>query len=112
MRASQVDTPHLSYPLQLASDGKSFSVEEQDEPAEIAGCVELILRTPQGTRDDLPEFGIPDLTFRQVSARGLPVADVEQLVEEWEPRVDVLLEDAPDELDASVRNVTVTQRGA
>lgn len=112
MRASQVDTPHFSFPFQFASDGKSVSVEEQDTPREIAACVELILRTPQGTRPELPEFGIPDLAFRQIPATGLDTSDVERLVETWEPRVDVLLSDAPDEADAAIRNVTVTQRGA
>lgn len=110
MRASQVETPCSSYPIAIASDGKSFSVEEQGSAQEIRDQVEVVLRTPQGSRPEMPEFGIPDLTFRQVAAGGLDVSDVEQLVEQWVD-IDVLLEDAPDELDAAIRNVTVTQRG-
>ena len=111
MRASQVDTPHFHFPFSLASDGKSVSVEEQDTPEEIRGCVELILRTPQGHRSELPAFGIADLTFRQVTAEGLDVSDVVEAVETWEPRADALLSDAPELLDETTRNVAVTTRG-
>lgn len=111
MRAAQVDTPHFSLPFRLASDGRSVSVEEQDSVEEIRDCVELVLRFPVGSRAELPEFGTPDLTFRQADADGIDVADVEAAVETWEPRVDVLIEDAPDLLDETARNVAVRMRG-
>lgn len=109
MRASQVDVPHLAFPMVLASDGKSFGVEEQDTSQEIVDCVEVILHTPQGRHPSLPDFGRPDLTFRQIGPDGLPLADVERMVETYEPRVDTLLTDAPDEFDQAVRNVAVEQ---
>lgn len=111
MRGAQVDTPHLSLPFQLASDGRSVSVEEQDSIEEIRDCVELTLRYPTGHRPELPEFGTPDLTFRQAAADGLDLADVEAVVATWEPRVEVLIEDAPELADETVRNVTVRMRG-
>lgn len=112
MRASQVDIPHLSYPFGLAGDGRSVSVEEQDTVEEIRGCVELICRTPVGHRAELPEFGVPDLTFRQATADGIEAADLETAVETWEPRVDVLVDQAPDLLDETARTVSVQMRGS
>lgn len=112
MRAQQVDIPHFTYPFGLASDGRSASVEEQDTVEEIRGCVELICRTPVGHRAELPEFGVPDLTFRQADADGVDVGDLEVAVETWEPRVDVLVDQAPALLDETARTVSVHMRGA
>lgn len=112
MRASQVEVPHLAFPLALA--GKSFAVEEQDTPREIGDCVELICRTPRGRHPspDMRDFGLADLTFRQVDGQGLPLADEERMLATYEPRVDTLLTDDPDEFDQAVRTVTVDPQGA
>lgn len=111
MRASQIDIPHFEFPFQLAGDGRSASVEEQDTVEEIRDCVELICRTPVGHRVELPEFGVPDLTFRQIEADGIDAADLEAAIETWEPRVDVLVDQAPDLLDETARTVSVQMRG-
>jgi phage baseplate assembly protein W len=76
-------TPHFGFPFRL--DGSSFAASEQDSADEIDDCVEAVLRTPEGSRIDVPAFGRPDGTFSQLgvapSAEPYLVA-----VEEWEPR--------------------------
>jgi hypothetical protein len=77
-------TPHFGLPFRLA--GTSFAVTEQDTPEEIGDCVESVLRTPEGSRIDVPAFGHPDDTFTQLGpASGSPESYL-AAVEEWEPR--------------------------
>jgi phage baseplate assembly protein W len=77
-------TPHLALPFRLA--GTSFAVTEQDSPEEIGDCVESILRTPEGSRIDVPAFGRPDDTFTQLGSAGPSAEPYVSAVEEWEPR--------------------------
>jgi hypothetical protein len=57
-----VEIPQFSMPLRVV--GGRFAVVEQDSPDEIRDQVEALIRTPQGSRLDLPDFGISDPTFR------------------------------------------------
>jgi phage baseplate assembly protein W len=77
-------TPHFSLPFRLS--GTSFAVSEQDSAEEIADCVEAILRTPEGSRIDVPGFGRPDGTFAQLGATAPSSEPYLAAVEEWEPR--------------------------
>jgi phage baseplate assembly protein W len=99
--------PHLALPLRL--DGSSFAEVEQDTTDDIAACVEAIVLTRPGDRDEIPDFGTTDAAFGQVDAEGRPV-DAELLVdqiEEWEPRVRVLVDQAPERFDETARRVSV-----
>lgn len=95
------DVPHFRMPFGF-KDGK-FAEVEQDSIEDVAGCVEVALRTPRGWRDDNPEFGTPDPTFTSPP-------DIERLriaVSESEPRAEVTVEDDMDAFDLGLTRVTM-----
>lgn len=98
--------PHLKIPLELA--GNSFATVEQDSPEDIAQCVKIILRTPFGSRDDVPTMGLTEQRYR---AGGPNLAEIERQILEHEPRVDVLVELAPLLLDEALAEVGVRMGG-
>lgn len=109
---SHIDIPHLSLPFRFeahAADGHVV-VSEQDSIDDIANCVELIVKTPLGWRDEAPDFGIPDLTF---SVLPIGPQTIEQLLEEQEPRIIILVREQPDALDQlmTILNVELHARG-
>lgn len=83
---------------------QSSAVVEQNSFQEIANCVETIIRTPLGFRDDTPDFGFPDLTMLEQ-----PVInkDIVELVQSQEPRSSVLMSENPDMLDVLIDRITV-----
>lgn len=93
-----VAVPHLAIPFGLDTAGAALVVE-QDTVDEVAQCVRVLLGTTQGTRQVVPDYGIPDPTFT-----GIQTDVVEQAVADWEPRavVSVVIADPPD------RNLAVT----
>lgn len=96
------DVPHLALPLRM--DRHGFAQVEQDTVDDVVQCVGVIVRTPVGAREVLPEFGIPDMTFDAAT-----IADLEDAVGLWEPRAVV---DADEELSVEVRRVMLTVTGA
>lgn len=96
------DTPHFALPFRFVN-GHAAEVE-QDTVEDIAACVEAVLRTRPGERDELPEFGTPDLTFTQ---RPVDTDALLDAVEEWEPRARLLVEERPDLFDETVARVRV-----
>ena len=102
------DVPHFALPFRFRQ-GRAVEVE-QDSIDDVAACVEAVLRTRPGQRDEHPDFGTPDLTFSQrpVSSESLAAA-----VERWEPRVHLLAEEDPDLVHEAVQRVrlTLTQEG-
>lgn len=95
--------PHFAFPFRL--HGHAFAVTEQDSPAEIADCVEAVLRTPQGTRMDAPAYGRPDETFSQIGAN-TSAEPYLVAVEEWEPRSTVLGEA---EVEGAVERIVIKE---
>lgn len=92
---------HLQLPLSLAPDG-SFSTVSQDSVEDVAQCVEVLLRTEQGSRIEEPDYGILHHEFDTTSG----VEDVTDAITEWEPRASATLgiEQGDDEL---VRRILV-----
>ena len=87
------DLPHFSQPFRFQRDAlgaMSAAVTEQDTPDEIADCVEVTIRTAQGDRATLPEFGRPD-TLEFALDRELAQAQLEQALNDAEPRADELV---------------------
>lgn len=78
------DIPHLALPLRL--DGGSFAVVEQDTLADIIQCARVVLTTPEGFREELPEFGLRDPVF---GLGGVDHGLVDAALAEWEPRADM-----------------------
>ena len=89
-----VENPHFSLPFRfdaLRGGGAEIPVTEEDSYAEIGDGVELVLRTEQGQRRTLPEFGRPQsLAF--MADRTLAQAIVQQTVDDADPRVRALVQ--------------------
>lgn len=94
--------PHFAYPLRYVNG--SAVVNEQDSLDDIADCVYAICTTHPGDRVELPDFGITDPAFQQVP---IDAAALQQQIEEWEPRAQILIDAAPDKYDLSVVNAQV-----
>lgn len=77
-------TPHFAFPFRAS--GSSFAQTNQDSPEEISDCVEAVLRTPEGSRIDVPAYGRPDATFEQLGPAAPTIEPYLTAVEEWEPR--------------------------
>lgn len=94
------DIPHFALPFRF-ENGRAV-VNEQDSVEDVAACVEAVLRTRPGERDDLPTFGVPDPTFSQAP---LSTDALVRQVQAWEPRAEILATDHPDALDAAIQRV-------
>jgi phage baseplate assembly protein W len=105
---NDIDTPQISYPFEILSDGSVREVE-QDELDEIAMSVEIILRYPLNFREELPEFGMPDLTFAESTEQ---LSDIIQAhVARWEDRVRILVEEDPGHWNEMVRSFKLRMEG-
>jgi phage baseplate assembly protein W len=96
------EVPHFAFPFRL--ENGSVAVQEQDTTDEVAQCVQVLLATPLGERDEQPDYGITDPTFQ---------ADIDQqeiltAVAEWEPRAIPALTDETDNEDELVRTLRAT----
>jgi hypothetical protein len=74
----------LTWPLRLQGD--HLAAVEQDTDADVESCVVCVLSYPKGWRLDSPDFGRPEVTFRQggVDLAALTAAVKDQ--EHGEPR--------------------------
>jgi phage baseplate assembly protein W len=97
------EIPHLALPFRF-EDGRA-AVNEQDTPDDVADCVEAVLRTRPGEREERPDFGVPDPTFSQAPIDADGIASI---VETWEPRARLVAQEAPDVLDDTVRRVRLS----
>lgn len=90
------DVPHFDRPFRLS--GSRFAVLEQDSDEELANCAWAIVSTPLGSRDEAPDFGVPDLPFSdpEVVSSNLVAA-----IRQWEPRLDA-------EADAEIEDLIMT----
>lgn len=96
------DVPHFSLPFRFAHP--QAAVSEQDSLDEIADCVYVVLVCPTGFRVELPAFGLPDPAF------SMPAPDLDEIrdvIETWEERAGVLLDQQPDVLDALIARIGV-----
>lgn len=82
------ERPHFGLPFRfdmMRGGRQAIAVTEQDEPLEIADCVELAVRTEQGQRRTMPAFGRPPaLVF--LTDREMQRAAISQTIAENEPR--------------------------
>lgn len=94
--------PHFDLPFRLS--GSSFAVVDQDTPEDVTNCVEAIVRTPLGFRDDSPDFGLEDLTFNN---QPFNVERLVSLIENQEPRLPVTIEQNPNLYDILATKLTI-----
>jgi len=97
-----VPIPHFALPLRYING--SAVVNEQDSLDDIVTCVEAICLTNPGDRDELPEFGLEDMTFTQ---EPIPTSAAVNQIQQWEPRVQVLIDTSPSQFDAAIVNANV-----
>lgn len=76
-------------------------MNEQDSSDDVADCVEMTLRTVQGERRTLPSFGRSDL-LEFTTDRDLAQAQVQQAVDDAEPRARAYVERDDAEADAGI----------
>lgn len=94
--------PHLAVPFRIVA-GRA-AVVEQDTDQEIAQCVGVVLRCPRGFRIERPEFGLDDPTFRM---GGADAAEIAEVVAEWEPRAQALVEADTGRLAEAISDVRI-----
>lgn len=99
------DIPHFRFPFALAGDGKGLRVNEQDSQEDVEDCVEVVLSTVIGERQELPTYGLPDQAFRENGA-DMQVIDI--VIDQWEPRADVTL--SAEEIEDLTQHVKINMR--
>jgi phage baseplate assembly protein W len=107
-----IDTPQFDLPFRFEAkdDGTvQAAVVEQDSTQDVLNCVEAVLRTPLGYREELPDFGVEDPTFRQMPVDPSRIA---QAIERWEPRANITVDSYPDSLDEALAHVRVQVESA
>jgi len=98
--------PHFDLPFRIAAH--AVATVEQDSSEDIANCVECIIRTPNGFREDSPDFGLNDVVFSPIPM------DTDALVAQikaQEPRATVVIKEQPSLIDTLVDTLTVEVRG-
>lgn len=100
------DIPHIRMPMRWErSEGRVRIAEvEQDTPDEIAGCVEAIVRTPYGHRDEREDFGINPVLFQQ----GIDSEAMSRAINRQEPRSDAYVESDVDPMDIALRRIDIS----
>lgn len=85
------ETPeHLSSPFTIIKEGARTN--EQGSPADILASAVNVCQCPEGFREDLPQFGRPELLFNTVP---LPLSTLADAITTWEPDAsDVVAEEA------------------
>jgi phage baseplate assembly protein W len=96
------DVPHFGYPFRFK--GGQAVVVEQDSPEDVENCVLAILKTRQGTRLDVPGFGVRELEFVKDSVR---LKYIQDALNSWEPRAEYDITSQPDKLERMLARVTV-----
>lgn len=76
------DVPHFDRPFRLS--GSRFAVVEQDSDEELANCAWAIVSTEIGSREETPDFGVPELPFQ---GENFVASALVASVREWEPRL-------------------------
>lgn len=108
-RQFEVQNPHWSVPFRLGGLNGAAFVNEQDSDEDITDCMKVIISYPIGFREDLPNFGIPDLLFRQAN---ISVAShLWSSIIRWEPRADPEVQTHIDATNELTEIITVTARG-
>lgn len=100
--AASVGVPHFALPLRYVNG--SAQVNEQESLDDIADCVYAVCVANPGDRDELPDFGLLDMTFDQ---EPLPLSAAATQITTWEPRAQILIEAAPKRFDEALVNAQV-----
>jgi phage baseplate assembly protein W len=94
--------PRLDFPVSY--NGANPAQIEQDSQEDILNCVEVVLSTREGERLEVPEFGLPDLTF---NLQPLTLSLIETALSRFEPRATTVANQNPALYDEKVAQVIV-----
>lgn len=97
------EVPHFSFPFRFNSADGEAAVVEQDTHEEIEQNVQVLLLTELGQRIEVPDFGIDDLVFQT----GVDEQAIVEQAREWDDRVEVMIAEEPDRVNAMVRHLLV-----
>lgn len=97
--------PHFRLPLQFGGIKGGAIVNEQDEAQDVMDCVRTIIAFPLGVRQDMPEFGIPELVFKEYNQSA--VDQVRTAIEEWEERAAIDIDSSVPLTDQFIWNLLV-----
>lgn len=79
--------PHALSPFTLGAKGTQ--VVEEGSVENIKSSAFNILSCDVGFRDDVPTFGVPDITFQ---TEPIDLTQLQEPIETWEPNADLELE--------------------
>lgn len=102
---SDIDTPQFGFPLHQHGGGLLTHYVEQDSDEHALDQVEVLFRTELGSRDEVPDYGIPDQNFRQGGAN---IEELLSAAREWAPAAVLTIERNPDLQDALLDRLRVT----
>lgn len=94
------NTPHFSTPFKMA--GATPQYVEQGSLDELVQNAIVILRTPYGSKEDMPDFGLVPQEFEDLSS--VTVHDIEAALLRDEPRARSL---TTEQMNGLVREVQV-----
>lgn len=103
-RQQDVTTPHFRVPFQFGSINGGAYMNEQDTIEDYIDCIKTILAFPVGSLESNPEFGVPDVLFKE-NMGSIP-EELKDAITFWEDRTNVDLDGAESlDLDALVLNL-------
>lgn len=94
--------PVMAWPPRMNAQGTAWEMVEQDSTDEVAQCVGFLFTCQPGQLIDEPTMGLVDPSFEE---NGVTAADLENVVQRWEPRA--LLQFEKDDLVALAQTVDI-----
>lgn len=106
--AQEIDTPHFKVPFHIS--GATAEYVEQGSLDEIVQNCVAILRTPYGSREEEPNFGLIQQEFED--AANISVQEIEAALMRDEPRARSLTKAVLNQLALEVQVQLTTNQGA
>jgi phage baseplate assembly protein W len=83
-RQVDVINPHFKVPFNFGGLNGGAFVNDQDSFEDLHDCMLAIVAFPVGSRQELPEFGSPDMSFNRDP--GVVPTQLKTAISQWEPR--------------------------
>lgn len=106
VRQQDIQNPHFSVPFRFGGVNGGAFMNGQDTGDDIIDCVKAIIAYNIGDRQDLPEFGIPELLFQVYDE--VTIDQVRTAVMEWEERAVIDVDGAVNLTDDMILNILVS----
>ena len=95
--------PHFDLPFRFDATGHA-AVVDQDTLEDVSNCVQAVLRTTVGQRQEMPTFGITDPTLQ---TQPILQGDIIAAVLDQEPRAVLVIDQSPDSFDNLIDDILV-----